>query len=91
MQHHLYRLLLIKIEKAAQHLDHEIHRSEVVVEQQYPKQGWSRHLRLGRLHRQSPAVIMFVFGFVGHEFLSDDFDAEYTPRYRAYRGEKCMR
>lgn len=91
VQHHLYRLLLIKIEKAAQNLDHEIHRCEVVVEQQYPKQGWPRHLRLGLFHRQSPAVIMFVFGFVGHEFLSDDFGIEYTLRQLAPRSEKCMR
>jgi hypothetical protein len=36
-------------------------------------------------------VIMFVFGFVGHELLSDDFDVEYTPRHVAPRGENCMR
>ncbi len=91
VQHHLYRLLLVEVEEATQHFNHEIHRGEVVVEQQYPKQGWSRHLRLGRFHRQSPAVIMFVFGFVGHEFLSVVFDTEYTLRYLAPRGENCMR
>jgi hypothetical protein len=32
-----------------------------------------------------------VFGFVGHEFLSDDFDTEYTLPPLALRSEKCMR
>ena len=56
------------VEKAAQYLHHEIHRGEVVVQQQHLKKRRSCHFGLRGLQRQSATAVVLIFGFVGHGF-----------------------
>ena len=69
VQHHLYRLLLIEIEEASQYLYHEIHRGKVIIQQKDLKKWRTSDFRLGNFHRQTATAALFVFGFVGHDFL----------------------
>jgi hypothetical protein len=73
MQHHLHRLLLIEIEEASQYLYHEIHRGKVIIQQKDLKKWRTSHFGLGGFHRQTATAALFVFGFVGHDFLGSSF------------------
>ena len=58
MQHDLGGALAIQREEQLQHLDHEIHRSEIIVDQEHLIQRWAGGFGLGNLHGNAMLVFL---------------------------------
>src|SRR3546814_413007 len=66
VQHDLGGLVEVHAEKADQHVDHEVHRGVVVVQQQDGIQRRPRHFRLACFHGNAVVVFLVVVGRSGH-------------------------
>ena len=67
VEHDLSRPLAIESEECFQHDDDEIHRGEVVIEQDYLIQRRPHDLRARFLDRKAMAGFRVLVGFSGHE------------------------
>jgi hypothetical protein len=68
VEHHLDRTFLVHAKKAAQYLDHEIHRGEIIIEQNDLEKRRPRRLRARCFNGEAVAAVAFliVFVFLGH-------------------------
>lgn len=78
VQHDLGRTFAIEAEECFEHDDHEIHRREIVVEQDHLIERWTHNLRPSLLDGETWAVFGMLVGSLGHEKTFRDFHAEYN-------------
>ncbi|AHX16224.1 hypothetical protein CH75_07265 [Dyella jiangningensis] len=82
VEHHLHGALLVEVEEAAQHLDHEIHRGEIIIQQHHLEERGASHLRSRGFKRQAVTTALFVFGFVSHGFYVRFLGKKYSAAIR---------
>lgn len=82
VQHDLGRTLAIQAEKRFEHDDHEIHRREVVVEQDHLIERWTHNLRASLLDGKAGIAFGMLVGSLGHEKTIRIFQAEYNSEWR---------
>ena len=85
MQHDLGRSLAIQVEKRFQHHDHEIHRREIIVEQDHLIQRRACDFRSRFLDCESWAMFCVRVGTLCHEKWGGDIHSEYTPASKKFR------